>query len=495
VIAFGLLPTLLLVSALRQPGLGWDFRAFFLGAHAYLAGLSPYPGHSLAALAYKQGFVYPAPMAALFAPFALLPYTVALAVWCALSVAAIAFALWILGVRDWRCLGALFLTQPVLQSVRLGTLMPVLALLLALLWKYRDRPWAASSLAAVLAVSKLFLFPLFIWLVLTRRTKTAALALGIAAGLCVLGWLPIPLSTIVSYPSLLRALAGYEETFSYSLTSLAVGVGISAATATILAIAAGAGFVLWAAAARTNDFFVFRLVLAASFIMSPIVWGHYYVLLIVPLALRRPRLSLLWLAAIWIRPDTLQMRDASPWVALALLVLVAQLDLALPIGRLWNRLPRARMRQVVAGFGVAGLLAASAAAAESGQTGTAPLRAAQGSAQASGVASIRLDRTHRQLCWRIWTDDFSPRSSSITVEGRVEAELRLSLRTGTWRDGQSQGCAALALSRAHSKRPLDASRRYLLVLTGRRATSLTGTVVFASGVRARASAQRRFREP
>jgi len=35
--------------------------------------------------------------------------------------------------------------------------------------------------------------------------------------------------------------------------------------------------------------------------VSPIVWGHYYVLLALPIALARPRLSLLWFAplAFW----------------------------------------------------------------------------------------------------------------------------------------------------------------------------------------------------
>jgi Glycosyltransferase family 87 len=481
VLVFGLLPTLTLISLLREPGLGWDFRAFYLGAHAYLSGLSPYPGHSLAALAYKQEFVYPAPIAALFAPFALLPYTLALTVWCAMSVAAIALALWLLGVRDWRCLGALFLTQPVEQSVRLGTLMPILTLLLALLWKYRDRLWTAAALAAIVAVSKLFLFPLFVWLVVTRRVKTAAVGAAVAAGLCALGWLPI-VSTLASYPSLLRALAGYEETFSYSLTSLTVGLGVSAANAATLAIAAGAGLLLWAAAARKNDFFAFRLALAASFVMSPIVWGHYYVLLIVPLALRRPRLSALWLAAIWIKPDTLQLRNGTAWVALALVVLGAQLDLALPVGRWWNRLPRARMRQIAAGSAVVGLLAVSSAVAEVGQTGTTALRGARRSAPASGVASIRLDRAGRQLCWRIWTDDFLPQRASITLEGTVEAEKPLIFHTEIWRDGQSQGCARLGRANAQSDRRLQVdSPRYLLILTGPRAPPLTGTVVLPAG--------------
>jgi Glycosyltransferase family 87 len=476
-LVFGLLPTLIMVSLLRERGFGWDFRAFYLGTRDYLSGVSPYPGHSLAALADKQGFVYPAPMAALFAPFALLPYTLAVCVWLALSVAAFAVALRLLGVRDWRCLGALFLTHPVQQSVRLGTLMPVLMLLLALLWKYRERLWTAAALAAVLAVSKLFLFPLLFWLAVTRRLKTAALAAAIAAGICVLGWLPIHLSTIASYPSLLRALAGYEETFSYSLTSFAIGLGVSSATAAALALAAGMGFLVWAAAVRRDEFLAFRLALAASFVLTPIVWGHYYVLLVVPLALSRPRLSALWLAAIWIKPDTLQMHNSAAWVALALLVMLGQLDLASPVSRWWNGQPRPRMRQVVAVSAVGGLLVASAAAAEVGQTGTAALRPASKRAPASGVVSIRIDRAQRQFCWRIWTQDLPARRATITLESTVVTERPLIVYTGIGRDGQSQGCARLNQASTHLAQRLAArSRSYRLRVVVADVASVTGTV-------------------
>jgi hypothetical protein len=477
VLLFGVFPTLVMVSLLRQPGFGWDFRAFYLGSRHYLLGVSPYPGHSLAALALKQGFVYPAPVAALFAPLALLPYTLAVSLWFALSIGAIAAALWLLGVRDWRCLGALFLTHPVEQSVRLGTLMPVLTLLLALLWKYRDRLWTGAVLAAVVVVSKLFLVPLLAWLVVTRRLKTAVLTAAITAAICVLGWLPIHLSTIASYPALLHALAGYEQTFSYSLTSLAIGLGVSPTTATVVAVATATGLLGWAAVARRNDFLAFRLALAASFVLSPIVWGHYYVLLAVPLALSRPRLSALWLAAIWIKPDTLQMRDSAVWVAFALLVLFAQLDLVASLARWWNQQPWPRIRQVAAVSAVAGLLASTAAAAEIGLTGTAALRPGSASVEASGVASIRLDRATRQLCWRIWIDDFPPRRTAIKLwrlAPRAKAKPLLG-HTGIGRDGQSQGCARL--SRQESllgPEPPVPSSRYLLSLTAPNGTSVMG---------------------
>jgi hypothetical protein len=415
-------------------------------------------------------------MAALFAPLALLPYTLALSIWLAGCVGAIAIALRLVGLRDWRCLGALFLTHPVQQSVRLGTLMPILTLLLALLWRYRERFGAGAALVAVLAVSKVFLFPLLFWLAVTRRFKTAALGAVLAVGICVLGWLPIHLSTIVSYPSLLHALAGYEQTFSYSLTSFAVGLGLSSATATTLAIAIGTVLLVWAASVRNDDFLAFRLALATSFVLSPIVWGHYYVLLVVPLALSRPRLSALWLAAIWIKPDTLQMHNSDAWVALALLVLVAQLDLASAVSRWWSRQPQPRMRQAIAVSAIGGLLAASAAAAEVGQTGTAALRPPSRKTVGSGVGSIRIDRVQRQLCWRIWTHDLPARRAVITLEraAATEKPLVLFIGIGIGRDGQSQGCTRLKRADDLPQRLAVRAGRYRLKVAVPRGASVTG---------------------
>jgi hypothetical protein len=185
VVLFGGLPVLLMVGVLQQRGLGWDFRAFYVAGRDYLAGVSPYPGHSLTAIANKQAFVYPAPVAALFVPFALLPYTLALALWLVGSVVAIGVALWLLGVRDWRCFGALMLTRPAEQAVRLGTLMPALVLLLAVVWRYRQREWLMAASAGLLALSKLFLFPVLIWLAATRHLRAAvAGATGRDRGVC-----------------------------------------------------------------------------------------------------------------------------------------------------------------------------------------------------------------------------------------------------------------------------------------------------------------------
>jgi hypothetical protein len=69
-----------------------------------------------------------------------------------------------------------------------------------------------------------------------------------------------------------------------------------------LSIVVAAGLIavaFWAArdgsrSRRERDVAVLTLVLAAGLAASPIVWVHYFLLLLVPLALTRPRLSPLW---------------------------------------------------------------------------------------------------------------------------------------------------------------------------------------------------------
>jgi hypothetical protein len=56
---------------------------------------------------------------------------------------------------------------------------------------------------------------------------------------------------------------------------------------------------------RGGDAAPLALALAAALLLSPIVWTHYYILLLVPIAIARPRLSALWFVplAFWIEPN------------------------------------------------------------------------------------------------------------------------------------------------------------------------------------------------
>jgi hypothetical protein len=78
-------------------------------------------------------------------------------------------------------------------------------------------------------------------------------------------------------------------------------------------------------------------VLAAALVMTPILWLHYLVLLFVPIALVRPRLSALWFAPLAL--SVFEWRDwyrgwpAGEWDALASVLALVVLVFAASIAR------------------------------------------------------------------------------------------------------------------------------------------------------------------
>jgi Glycosyltransferase family 87 len=142
-LVLGLLPALLLAGftiglAFEATTPGWhtaiDFHTFWVGSRAYLARSTPYPNlTTLVSWSARVGqqFVYPPPVAAALGPLAVLPYSVAAGIFVAVSVAAVTAGLWLLGLRDWRCYGAAFLSPAVLTGISLGTLSPLLFLAIA----------------------------------------------------------------------------------------------------------------------------------------------------------------------------------------------------------------------------------------------------------------------------------------------------------------------------------------------------------------------------
>jgi hypothetical protein len=91
-----------------------------------------------------------------------------------------------------------------------------------------------------------------------------------------------------------------------------------------------------------RDVATLTLALAAALAASPIVWIHYFVLLLVPLALARPRLSVLWIVPFAYSPlgetawPTGDARKLALALVATLVLLVATLDRVPVIAR---RLP------------------------------------------------------------------------------------------------------------------------------------------------------------
>jgi len=275
-----------------------DFDAFWTSGRAVLHGVSPYP--ALAALPHVAErstfapFVYPAPGAVGMTPFALLPFGVAAVLWLALSAAAVAVALRLLGVTDWRCYGAVFLSVPVVAGLGIGTMSPLLALGVAVAWRYRDRALVAGAAVGAVTVAKLFLWPLALWLLCTRRYRAAAVAIGGAAATTLGAWAAIGFAGLHEYPALLARLTGLAGPNSYSLYALGRTVGAPAEVAQYAPV--GLALLLVWAVRRCSDRTVLLAALAAALVASPILWPHYLVLLVVPLAFASPRLTWPWIA-------------------------------------------------------------------------------------------------------------------------------------------------------------------------------------------------------
>jgi hypothetical protein len=186
--------------------------------------------------------------------------------------------------------------------VGLGTVGPLLLLGVAAAWHWRDRILAAGAAVGTAVALKLFLWPLAVWLALTGRLRAALAGIGLALGLVLIPWSAIGFDGLRGYPGLLRHMSEDEATSSYSVVALAVrahlpeaaGYALSLLAAAVLLIVAG-----WIArderlSRLDRDVAALTLALAAALAASPIVWVHYFLLLLVPLALTRPKLSALW---------------------------------------------------------------------------------------------------------------------------------------------------------------------------------------------------------
>jgi glycosyl transferase family 87 len=298
-----------------------DFGIFRRAAEAVVHGHSPFVAPDPHALAHFDKFVYPPSTAFLFAPFVAVPLAVGQFLMFALGLLATLAALRLLGVRDWRCYGLVLMTPPVVNSLALGAVTPFLLLGAAAVWHYRDRPAVAGPAAALTAVTKVFLWPVGMWLLATRRLRAALLSVGVGLLTVVAGWAAIGFAGARSYPHLLRVLTDVEQGASYSpIALLGLKGGTASATSIGLTLVAVAGVFLMARR-PDGDRRAFVVAVAGALLATPVLWLHYFQLLLVPIALYRPRLSGLWFVplALWLTPAS--HANGSPWkISLALVV-------------------------------------------------------------------------------------------------------------------------------------------------------------------------------
>ncbi|MGZ8502690.1 MAG: glycosyltransferase family 87 protein, partial [Candidatus Limnocylindrales bacterium] len=277
------------VLASAGPTLGYDARAYLDAARRLLEGQVIYDT-SIDQAGAAGLFYYSPPFTLLAVPFALLPAPLDVAGWIAALLAAFLAGVAILPVSRrvrWLIVLLAGLSWPFAYAVKLGQVGPILFLCFAVGWRWMDRPVRLGAAAAIGTIVKLQPGILFVWAILTRRWAAVGVGLVVLAGAAVVATLVCGVDAWAAWLTILRSISDPITTphnFTPGAVAYRAGLGEGPATAlqvvdTVVVLAV----VLWAAV-RTSPTVGYLTAATASQLLSPVLWDHYAMLLLLPTA-------------------------------------------------------------------------------------------------------------------------------------------------------------------------------------------------------------------
>jgi hypothetical protein len=286
----GVLFLALAVSAfVESVGYAVDFRAYWDAADRLVAGRGLYLPQNLLG-PYRAGapgmYVYAPPLAVLLMPAAaLLPFGAAAFGWLLLHLAALGGACALMPVsRPIRLasFGVAAFSAPVLIDLNLGNVSTFVLLLAVVVWRWLDRPHASVALAVALAIRPQLGVVAIWWL---ARQRFQQLIWTLAAGL-VLFLLTLPFVGVGGYLEYLHVLRNADVTGvpqNAALESAALLLGLPhqlAAAASLVGYADAAAAIMLGL--RRDREVSYVVTVSASLLVTPLLWDHYLVLLLVP---------------------------------------------------------------------------------------------------------------------------------------------------------------------------------------------------------------------
>jgi alpha-1,2-mannosyltransferase len=235
-------------------------------------------------------FFYPPPFAILVMPFALVPGDLGVLTWTAVLIAATLSAIWLLPVSPRTRMVVLLLAAfswPLVYAIKLGQVGSVLLLLFAIGWLALERPWPLGVATGLGTVIKLQPGLLMVWQLVTGRRRAAVIGVAIFAVLGLvatvlagpqawLDWLTVLGN--VSRPALADNDTGLGRLAYLSGAPLGVATGIHYVN--VVLVLAVAGFAVLRAAPVAS----YLAVVVASQVVSPVLWDHYALILLLPVA-------------------------------------------------------------------------------------------------------------------------------------------------------------------------------------------------------------------
>lgn len=289
---FTILASVLLLGAtLAVAGdtLGYDFRAYWAAGSRVLAGQPAYDTSYMSAGGFGL-FYYPPTFVPLVLPLALLPETLAVWAWTAILVAAMVGGIAAMPVSPrlrWLVGLLAAASWPVLYAVKLGQVGPLLLLLFALGWRAIERPGAIGLVGGLGAAVKIQPGLVLLWALLARRSRDVFVGVVVLAVLAVLATLLAGVSAWTDFLTLIGRVADPITTphnFTVGAVAYQASISHDAAAALQWASTAAAVAILLVAALRFGVVPSYLVAVVVSQLVSPILWDHYALLLLIPVA-------------------------------------------------------------------------------------------------------------------------------------------------------------------------------------------------------------------
>jgi hypothetical protein len=269
--------------------LGFDYLAYHAAARRVLDGQ---PLYDMGFQSIKEWglFYYPPLFLPLILPFGLLAPGIATWLWIAIGLGAFFVGVAILPVSRtirWIVILLAGLSWPFVYAVKLGQVGPLLFLTFAIGWRWLDDPARLGLSAAVGTAIKMQPALILAWAVLTRRWH--AVLIG-AIALVVLAIVATLIAGAASWGDLLTLMRQVVEpirternmTPGAVLFRLGLDPGIAGLVqilSTVIVLV-----VVVVAALRTTAEASYLVAVTASQLISPVLWDHYAMLLLLPVA-------------------------------------------------------------------------------------------------------------------------------------------------------------------------------------------------------------------
>lgn len=269
--------------------LGYDFLAYHAAAARLLDG-GPLYDMSFTETGGFGLFYYPPTFAPFLLPLGALAATTATWAWIAGSLAVFLAGVWVLpvssAVRWWIVLLAGW-SFPFVYAVKLGQVGPVLFGLFAVGWRWLDEPVRLGASGALGAAIKMQPGLVLVWALLTGRFRAVVVGAVVLTVLAVVATILAGVGSWSDFLALLRTVSDpitTEHNFTPGAVAFQSGAAPDAAALVQLASTAGVVLVFLAAIRWATPEASYLIAVIASQLVSPILWDHYAMLLLLPVA-------------------------------------------------------------------------------------------------------------------------------------------------------------------------------------------------------------------